>query len=1117
MPDTFICGECSQCFFDINQFVEHKNSACDVSVSGEGQEEHKHLVVTTLGEAQAVAIVEDGGGGGEPNGTVVTAQVTEVEAEEEVHDVPIILNISGPGGEEQSVKVQRAPAPGTGRRGRGRPRKGEEKNAPKEKKEEELTPEKKKASVPQIGPDGRFLCVRCNKSFTRERHFNSHACLATGDYIDITRKEVINKLSGEVGGNEAVEEGEDLDEDEDYKEEDVEEEEEEEEEDDLDDKDYTGNQQTRRGRKRARKSLADSPPEGQQPPEKLPRTFVLPFKLADESTGAKLTKSGRPKPAVVGDHVPRVRDDIPDVPVFADEKEKDEFDTYLGGIDLGGLVDEMFKIHRIEQDVSEEAIAPNPTPRGNFHSELSIYSCNVCNKVFKTISHMRNHVLIHTDIKPYKCLKCDFAANAKGNLYTHMRKHTEQYYRCLYCDFKTVNKTHLVEHEGIHTSFKNRCELCRRSYNTNKSLLNHVRKYHNRTKNGKEYLRQISGQHHTKDNAVLYMCHVCNRKFKKKVDRDRHLFVHDIKNNPNVYACFLCDHTSSRRVYFEKHVNKHRVVFRCFYCLNMFSSTIRLQEHVVQEHPEESATFMWDVIFPQCINVSLYLPDADELELLTLGPLMETLDVESAAEAVLGAGTSTDIAANATTGEELLDSIEKIEAEAGAKHEDEAKGELSEQKGKDEGNGLEDEGQEGEGQGGEGQVAHGQETQAQSPQKEGRIEEGQDDVEAEKTSAQSRSRKEVESVLKKLKYRVMNVDVFNKIRQMYGNDECEFCGKLFHTKNEYESHVRTHTGEKPFQCDHPECEYKAGTKDNLRRHVEKEHENMTYQCPECDYEGVNRTQLWNHMQKHKSRPLECPECQEVFNGKKRLKSHLRIKHPAYTAEDIRKACTNVMKRHNKLGRRSVKCPYCERMFCATSKDLQKHIWIHEGIKPYKCHMCQYACRSKNNLQSHLLRHSSEKPFQCKECGKAYKSRTALRWHVRAHTDGKKFKCEKCPYEATQHSHLKRHMETHDIIKRFVCEHCDFSANTLGYMKIHYTRFHKGAVFNANTATQRGTTHLNTKVYKCLSCDYLFGNLSDMKRHLKIRHHIDVGDISALDNAEITRIVTADGAEQVQVG
>ncbi len=65
-----------------------------------------------------------------------------------------------------------------------------------------------------------------------------------------------------------------------------------------------------------------------------------------------------------------------------------------------------------------------------------------------------------------------------GNLYTHMRKHTGQLYQCSHCPFNTVNKSHLVEHLMTHTRTKQNCKMCKKKYNTVKSLINHIRKYH---------------------------------------------------------------------------------------------------------------------------------------------------------------------------------------------------------------------------------------------------------------------------------------------------------------------------------------------------------------------------------------------------------------------------------------------------------------------------------------------------------------------------------------------------------------------------------------------------------------------------------------------------------------
>ncbi len=102
-------------------------------------------------------------------------------------------------------------------------------------------------------------------------------------------------------------------------------------------------------------------------------------------------------------------DEIDDIPVFKTLEEKVAFETNLN-VDLSSI-DHMFKIHMIEQDLNENASSAR-----NMLTSLSLYSCMVCEKVFKTLSHMRLHCLIHTDLKPFKCFKCTYSSNSKGRL-----------------------------------------------------------------------------------------------------------------------------------------------------------------------------------------------------------------------------------------------------------------------------------------------------------------------------------------------------------------------------------------------------------------------------------------------------------------------------------------------------------------------------------------------------------------------------------------------------------------------------------------------------------------------------------------------------------------------------
>jgi len=98
------------------------------------------------------------------------------------------------------------------------------------------------------------------------------------------------------------------------------------------------------------------------------------------------------------------------LPVFVEEEDKVAFEQNIN-VDLS-QVDNMFRTLVIEQEVNENA----PPPSSRTMNELSIYSCNVCEKVFMSLSHMRQHCLIHTDLRPFHCTKCEYATNTKGEL-----------------------------------------------------------------------------------------------------------------------------------------------------------------------------------------------------------------------------------------------------------------------------------------------------------------------------------------------------------------------------------------------------------------------------------------------------------------------------------------------------------------------------------------------------------------------------------------------------------------------------------------------------------------------------------------------------------------------------
>ncbi|XP_036407845.1 early growth response protein 1-like [Megalops cyprinoides] len=79
------------------------------------------------------------------------------------------------------------------------------------------------------------------------------------------------------------------------------------------------------------------------------------------------------------------------------------------------------------------------------------------------------------------------------------------------------------------------------------------------------------------------------------------------------------------------------------------------------------------------------------------------------------------------------------------------------------------------------------------------------------------------------------------------------------------------------------------------------------------------------------------------------------------------------------------CPVdnCDRRF-SRSDELNRHIRIHTGHKPFQCRICLRSFSRSDHLTTHTRTHTGEKPFSCDVCGRRFARSDERKRHGRVH-------------------------------------------------------------------------------------------------------------------------------------